>query len=406
MTYPPGTKLCRLRFLQPDGTTAFSVDNTPGNPRSAALIAAGSISENWQNGRRRSASVTLDNITGDYDYNVNHIWFGTEIALDEALADENGNAAWVRQGVFLVETPEEVLESGKRTMTLPLVDKVARLDGALGGNLNGTYVVPVDSQIFDAMRTLLRLPTGNGGVLDRVAPVFTTYYDGKTQALPDSSTVFLLNAPYELRVEVGGTYWDVLSGLAAMLNAWIGYDTAGALRIDASQDDIEDADKQVSCVFTASDARLIRSAYSIQNTEVFNDYIVIGETVDGGMAAGRAQNLDAASPTNIQTIGRKTKVETGNLYTDTMCTDKAVWMLKRAAALRSAVTFTCSQILDVEGNTVCEVRRSDKPGAPVERHLIQSFSRPLIGTGNMTITATSVEDFPIATVTSYGGGTD
>ena len=55
----PFQKLCRLRFLQPDGSTAFSLDNNPKNRRSGAFVADGSISVNLQNGKRRTATVTL-----------------------------------------------------------------------------------------------------------------------------------------------------------------------------------------------------------------------------------------------------------------------------------------------------------------------------------------------------------
>jgi hypothetical protein len=44
------------------------------------------------------------------------------------------------------------------------------------------------------------------------------------------------------------------------------------------------------------------------------------------------------------------------------------------------------------------IRRLDKAGSPFERHLINGFSIPLGQTGEMTINATSVSDFPIATV--------
>ena len=52
----------------------------------------------------------------------------------------------------------------------------------------------------------------------------------------------------------------------------------------------------------------------------------------------------------------------------------------------------------VENNLVV-IRRIDKEGKPFERHLINGFSIPLGQTGEMTINATSVSDFPIATVT-------
>ena len=37
----PFVKLCRLRFLNPDGSTAFSLDNNPGNTRSGAFFSFG-----------------------------------------------------------------------------------------------------------------------------------------------------------------------------------------------------------------------------------------------------------------------------------------------------------------------------------------------------------------------------
>ena len=81
----PFQKLCRLRFLQPDGTTAFSLDNNPRGVRSTAFISDGTISGEWQTGRRRNATVTISNVDGQFDYNVNQVWFGTEIALDEGV---------------------------------------------------------------------------------------------------------------------------------------------------------------------------------------------------------------------------------------------------------------------------------------------------------------------------------
>ena len=53
-----------------------------------------------------------------------------------------------------------------------------------------------------------------------------------------------------------------------------------------------------------------------------------------------------------------------------------------------------------EGNLVTVVR-TDKPGAPVERHLVMGFERPLRSGGPMTITAVSVNDYPNATVTGW-----
>lgn len=65
MLRKPFQKLCRLRFLQPDGSTAFMVDNNAQSRTHGAFIAEGMITHNWQNGRRTSARVTLDNVDGE-----------------------------------------------------------------------------------------------------------------------------------------------------------------------------------------------------------------------------------------------------------------------------------------------------------------------------------------------------
>lgn len=400
----PFVKLCRLRFLNPDGSTAFSLDNNPGNVRSGAFIADGTISANLQNGQRRNATVTISNVDGAFDYNINKIWFGQEIALDEGLILPNGEDFYIQQGVFLIENPTETIEPGNRTVTYPLVDKWAMLDGTLFGNLEGTYEVKAGSNIFTPIAALLGLPRGNGYPVDRVPPVFTEYYNGKTQKLPDGSDAALTDAPYTLRVEGdGGTYADVVLGLAAMVNAWVGYDNTGALRLDASQDDILDTDKPILWQFSMNEAQILGQSYTMKNTEVYNDYIVLGEMLDdNSQPAGRATNYDPMSDTNVYAIGKKTYRESQAGYgTDQMCQDLAVWKLKRATVLQKAVTISCSQMYHIDTNQLITIIRSDKSGSPVERHLIQSFSRPLGSTGSMTISCVSVNDFPEATVTGW-----
>lgn len=400
----PFQKLCRLRFLQPDGSTAFTLDNNPRNPRSSAFIADGSISENWQNGQRRAATVTLENADGAYDYNVNTVWFGTEISLDEGLQLPTGESYYIQQGVFLVDEPQESVTPTGKTAVYNLVDKAAALDGTLGGYLEATYEVKAGTNIFSPIAKLLKLDRGNGQPIDRVTPVFTEFYNTKTQTLPDGTTVKLTDAPYDLIVESeNGTVWDVALGLASMVNAWIGYDETGALRLDPSQDDILDTQKPVLWEFSQFDCTLLNLAYAVKNAEVYNDYIVIGEKLsDKSQPTGRAQNLDLRSPTNVQTIGRRTKrVNKSGFGTVKQCEDYAEWMLKRASVLQRSVNISCSQIFHIHGNDLITIERTDKPGSPVERHLVQGFSRPLIGTGEMQITATSTQDFPLATITSY-----
>ena len=400
----PLQKLCRLRFLQPDGSTAFSLDNNPKNKKSGAFVSDGSISVNLQNGKRRSATVTLSNLDNAFDYNVNTVWFGTEIAVDEGLVLPNGSEHYIQQGVFLIENPVESVRPANRMVTYNLVDKWAKLDGTLFGNLESTYEIPVGTNIFQPMKAILDLDKGNGEPLDRVTPVFTEYYNGKSQALPDGTSSALINAPYTLRVDSdGGTYADIFLGLAGMVNAWIGYDQTGALRIDPSQDDILDSNKPVLWQFSMDGVTFLGADYTVKNTEVYNDYIVLGELLDdNSQPAGRATNMDPRSDTNVQTIGRKTfRMSAPGYATDQQCQDLAVWKLKRSSGLQKAISISCSQIFHIEENGLVTIVRTDKPGSPVERHLVMGFTRPLSTTGEMQINAVSVQDFVTATITSW-----
>lgn len=402
MLRKPFQKLVRLRFLQPDGSTAFMLDNRVRGARTGALISEGSISHNWQNGRRTSASVTLDNLDGAYDYNYNAVWFGQEIALDEGLILSDGQSEfYIQQGVFLIENPTENVHPTQRTANYSLVDKSAALDGTLGGNLDGTYQVNVGTNIFTPIAALLSEDKGNGYPVDRVTPVFTEYYNSKTQQLPDGTTVSMALSPYTLTIDgTDGTIWSVASGLAAMVNGWIGYDETGALRIDPSQDDILDSNKPVAWDFSMQDTQLLGMTYTVKNTDVYNDYIVIGEQLeDYTQPRGRAQIFDPRSPCDIHAIGRKTvRVSQAGFGTDTQCQDYAAWMVKRSSVLQRAISISSSQILHIHGNELVTLTRTDKPGNPTERHLVQGFSRPLASTGAMTISATSVNDFPVATI--------
>ena len=87
-------------------------------------------------------------------------------------------------------------------------------------------------------------------------------------------------------------------------------------------------------------------------------------------------------------------------YSDQMCQDYAEWQLKRYSVMSKEMALSCTQMFHIVENELITVERSDKPGSPVERHLVTGFSRPIGQTGAMTINCVSVNDFPIATLIS------
>lgn len=396
------TKLAKLEFLNPDGTVAYVLDNNATNKRSGAFLQSGTISCNRNNGKRRQATVTLVNLDNEYEYAVNHIWFGQQIRLSEGLILQDGTEYYIPQGVFEIENPQESLKPNQKTVTYNLVDKWANLDGTLFGNLEDVYEVQADTNIFDAIASLLRLDRftmeNNGdNPVDPVAPLFTDYYNGKTQTLTDGTVVSLIEAPYDFLSESTGTLADVVLGLNDMIAGDIGYNQVGRLVINPSQDDILDTDKPILWEFTQEEPTFLGADYTPKPTEVYNDVIVVGATSDTNETAkGRAQNRDPSSDTCIDRIGLKTiRIEMNDYYSDQMCQDYADWQLKRYSVLSKEVAVSCTQMFHIVENELITVQRNDKPGSPIERHLVTGFSRPLGQTGAMTINCVSVNDIPL-----------
>ena len=349
--------------------------------------------------------MTLTNLDNEYEFAVNHIWFGQQLRLSEGLILSDGTEYYIPQGVFEIENPQETLKPGQKTVTYNLVDKWANLDGTLFGNLEDVYEVKVNTNIFNAIASILKLDRfsmENNGAnpVDPLAPIFTDWYNNKTQTLTDGTTVSLILAPHDFLSNSTGTIADVILGLNDMIAGDIGYNQVGRLVINPSQDDILDTDKPVLWEFTEQDKTFLGADYSPKPTEVYNDVIVVGATSDtNATPKGRAQNQDPSSDTCISRVGQKTiRIEMNDYYSDQMCQDYAEWQLKRYSVLSKSVTVTCTQMFHIVENELITVQRSDKPGSPVERHLVTGFSRPIGQAGTMTINCVSVNDFPIATL--------
>lgn len=399
------TKIIRLEFLQPDDSIAFVLDNDYRNRRAGAFIQDGSLSVNLQNGTRRTAIATLSNTDGEYDFNVNKLWFGTRVRLKMGILFPDGTSYLFSQGVFYIKNPEEVFNPKEKTVKLNLVDKWAILDGTLGGNLDGIYEIPAGSNIFTAIKSILNEDQGNGQPFDTYPAIFTEYYNGKTQELPDGTTASLIETPYTARFDsFGQNYANVILELNSMLAGWIGYDSTGCLRLDPSQDDIEDISKPVLWTFSPTEKQFLGATYAVKNSDVKNEIIIVGQALDGGYAQvfGRARNFDPSSDTNINLIGRKIlRKEQAGYYTNDICVSLADFELKRNTILRKSVTIKSTQMFHLAENNIVLIWRPDKTGAPFERHLINGFSIPFSQTGEMTINATSVTDFPFITNDQY-----
>lgn len=422
----PFQKIAKLDFLQPDNSVAFSLGNVERKRGymtkydTRAFIQGGTLNVSTNNGARRSATISLSNLDGAFEYAVNKIWFGQRVRLSMGLILPDNTEFYLPQGVFYIKNPQNIYKPNSKQVTFPLVDKWAMLDGSLGGRLPNAYMVEAYNKsggrnnAFEAMKGLLQrskydleITTDPLKMIDNVTPVFTNYYENKTYdyKLSDGTieeNIKATDIPYDITENLGGTLGNLILALNQTFVGQCGYDATGAFRVEPSQEDIDDRYKPVLWNFSPENSNLVGITEMLKNSEVYNDILITGQSSTGGEVWGRAKNFDASSDTNINLIGIKTFTENKAEYWNAkQCVDLAEWYLKRKTVLQKSVTIECSQMFHLIENRLVTIKRTDKKGVPVERHLINSFSIPIGETGSMTINATSVNDFPKTTVSQY-----
>lgn len=117
------------------------------------------LSVNYQNGSRRTCTLTLNNDKNKFPIDFNSIWLGQKFKLWMGVFLDDNTPYYFPQGVFYVSNPEEVYQPSTKTIKINGVDKWAYLDGTLNGKLSATYQTNIGADLYDATKSLLRLPT-------------------------------------------------------------------------------------------------------------------------------------------------------------------------------------------------------------------------------------------------------
>ena len=391
--YRPAIK---IEWVNNDGSSYGEITNS-------YVDMSGTVSVSMENGTRRTADIELDNSNGEFSVDVYNLWYGKMVKLWMGVYLSDGSPYYFPQGVFYVNSVEESNTPLQRTVSLHLIDKWCFLDGTMWGNLDGIYIVPIGSNIYDALTKLLKTSRFTGenvdeagepqtNAVDPIMPNLSSYYLTKTYK--DGETTYnSIDTPYEIRMEYGKTYADILLEFATILGAYIYYDVDGRLTIEPTQDDIVDSSKPILWTFTPNEQEFLSEDSSHDFGTFYNDIIVIGYTTNGKQAKGRAQNKNTASPTSIPIVGIKTypPYEDTAYYTDEQCNELAEYYLKRQTIKQRSVQISSAPMFHLRENRLIECVRPYT--MEKEALLISGYDLPIGTTGTMSITATSVNEF-------------
>lgn len=372
--------ISKMEFLNWDGTVAFAVS-------SFDYLVGGTVSVHYQDGCRRTASVTLDNWARLYESNINKIWYGQQIKISAGLLLEDGTPYYIPQGVFYITNPRVVFNPSERTTTLELSDKWCVLDGTIAGNLDGIYILPVNENIFEGISALLKLDRGDGHPFDNMEPLLDSYYMNTYSTLWDGRSVSNILVPYTSRINYTQTYADVLLEMNTMLVSTMGYDIAGRLVVQSAQADLLDSNKPVVYHLRADDGSLIEFDKSTSYETIYNEVVVIGANINGRIARGIAQNKNPFSPSAIgNSFTKRLTEEQPKYYADRDCQVLAEYRLKQYTAAQDAVSVTCMPLYHLRENQLVQITVGEVQPIP---YLVNGFNLPL-GNGAMTINCVSL----------------
>ena len=402
------------------------------------------LSVNYQNGSRRTCTLTLNNDKNKFPVNFSNIWLGQKFKLWLGLYIDEKTPYYFPQGVFYISNPNEVYQPLLRTIKINGVDKWAFLDGTLNGKLHGTYQTNIGNNLIDATRALLKLSrfddnfeetTDATKMIDPTPPFIAPYFLTKTSYVltTDTSRVsgktyytynktngtytkytgssvegkyteeYVKQCPYTAKVERGKTYADVLLEYATILCANIYYDVNGRLTIEPitdEEDDITDTNKETVWHFTVEEKQMLGLNTTYNFDKIYNDIIVLGNIANGYQFKARVQNQNLMSDTCVQKIGLKTKepIEDNQYYSDEQCKELAIYYSKIDTILQKSGDISSTPLYHLDVNKLVTVSTPNN-NMSKELFLITGFS--ISSANTMTINITSVNilnDFTVVEV--------
>lgn len=342
---------------------------------------SGSLNVERKNGIRRTMSCSLINHTvynvGKYVPDiVNGVLSPRQpIKLYLGLADENGNEYYISQGVFFLTDPIVTSNFAESVVDLDLSDAFSMFDGTIGGELTKTYIIPLNSNIYNVINSILQ--TENYYPLPCI---LDSQYSSQT-------------TPYTITKEAGsGTYGDILNELALMLSANLFFNTEGQL---VFQQDYNDGIKGSVFDFTTANAQYLGATNKYDYTKFYNSILVVGQNVNGVIYSAEVTNTNLMSPTSVNNIGfkRQKRIEDPNINSTQLCIDRANFELKRAIAIQNEVSISSIPLYHLDVDQVITLT-DENLGFNKERFLINGFTIPFDVGGKMTINCVRAIDLP------------
>ena len=351
---------------------------------------SGSISVNYQQGVRRSISLTFIDTDSRFipDSKGNLIWANKKFKVFVGLKDEEkGSIYWFPQGVYYFTNATSSRDGANCKTTITGVDKFGKFGSELGYNqLESTYLIPAGTNIYSAIKGILNMDIGNGQPIDPIEPILDPIYIDEV-------------CPYDIKKSPSEYLSEILIELADVLGCDIYYDINGRLRIDNGTIDVSYSNKASIWNFSDILPEYSNSSVSTNFVDFINAVKVVGNNINDQIYEYTAYNNNPESPTRVDLIGKKMRyIDSATVYNEDRAKDYAVYKLNTLSILQLAINFSSTLLPHLDVNKIITI--TDKHfNYNMQRFIIQSLTIPLSYSELMTINASNVASLPY-----YEGG--
>ena len=385
----------------------------------------GSISATFQNGVQRSISLNIFDPNGEFIPNPNDrlVWIGqrfkvylglrvsktnfplsildgqetqpaaysgdrlvadTEYALKKMKNDDN--FYWFSKGVYIINNVSASRTGADKQVQISGVDKFGYFTSDTGYcEMIGDFIIPRGMSIPDAIYAILQQEIGNGYSIDNIAPIIDPFYVDT-------------RIPIELSKGAGSFMGDIITELATTFRADVYYDNDGHFCFRRAMLGDENMRAPVVWNFTDLDGEYLSSSLTYNFVGAINTVYVVGDNPNGHVAPEAfRQNTNAASPTNVQRLGARSKLFSSSIIQTTReAEDYADYMLEWLSKVQQTINFTCTYMPHLDINQAFTLT-DDFYHINQQTFLMQSITYP-IGLGTLSIGAVNIEALP-----TYGG---
>lgn len=249
------------------------VSNIEGN------VISGSITADSNSDIRRSGNIelaipvnrdanTFFELLDGYTISVGgKIWLDKYVKIYVGIDTFAGEIDWYGLGVFLIDEPIRNVSSEQYLISFQCIDLMAKLTGKRQGQLTGTTTLIEKGYYETISGTTTYIKTEISNAMASVITELGGFTKYAIYPIPETKKYL----PYDIKVGVGATVYDILKEMLDILSTWQMYfDTDGVLRIEPIPSGVRDI------VYDIDTNKYITDTLSVSFSNVKNQVVVYG----------------------------------------------------------------------------------------------------------------------------------